>query len=261
MDKTSYSDDGTYPHFCQLAANDDATFSSFRSNKKYKQIVETCGPNAGKNYLYLALQKQPTLGKYFKQFALSERIGDPKLFDYTVGNSNYRLAPTTLRYINVLTDLMTYFGSLDGLKIAEIGGGYGGQCKIIRDVFTFDHYTLIDLAPALALSKRFLSEFSISNVSFISPSQLDSLDSQYDLIISNYAFTEISRELQEEYWSRLVCKTNHGYMLCNFATHTWQKEQFSKQNLIEKIENVNVVSTAPPLSQLDVQCSVVLLWW
>jgi hypothetical protein len=37
----------------------------------------------------------------------------------------------------------------------------------------------------------------------------------YDLVISNYAFSECSTELQRDYIERILSKSRNGYMICN----------------------------------------------
>ena len=49
---------------------------------------------------------------------------------------------------------------LDGLDICEIGGGYGGQGKMILDRFVPRGYTIMDLTEPLALALHYLSHFS-----------------------------------------------------------------------------------------------------
>ena len=62
------------------------------------------------------------------------------------------VSPTTLRYLKVANDLETLFSSLDGLRICEIGVGYGGQCRVLDAMFAVKSYTLVDLRPVLELA-------------------------------------------------------------------------------------------------------------
>ncbi len=258
---SSYSDDGKYPLICRQAAENDIAFNVFRANKTYRSIVETCGPKLGLNYLYLTQRKNIDLRQYFERFQTSDSVGGPKMFEYEVAGKKIQMAPTTLRYINILSDLMTYFGSLEGMNIIEIGGGYGGQCKIIQDVFKLGSYTLVDLEPALALSKRFLGEFNINNVSYLTSDDLPAHRTKYDMVISNFAFTEIIRQIQNIYCEHVISKAPKGYMLCNFVTHTWEKDQFSEAELLSVIGITNVVRAAPPLTQYDESLGITLLHW
>ena len=71
--------------------------------------------------------------------------------------------------IKVLTDLKAHFQSLDGIKIFEIGVGYGGQCGIVNAFYLPMVYCLFDLKPVLNLAKRFLSNFKIEVELFSKP--------------------------------------------------------------------------------------------
>src|SRR5712675_2935129 len=71
------------------------------------------------------------------------------------------VAPQTVRYVKVMQDLELLFGPLDGLSIAEIGCGFGGQCAVIAKRYKFARYTLIDLADPLRLSQRYLETLQI----------------------------------------------------------------------------------------------------
>ena len=145
--KTSSSDNGLYPSFCESASTENKVFKCFRSNTIYKSVVETVSEDDGKDYLTKALNKTPFLKKSLNKFATSENVGSPFTFDHkkTWFSRSQKIAPTTARYIKNLSDLINLFGSLEGMRIAEIGGGYGGLCKIISDQFNFESYTLFDL--------------------------------------------------------------------------------------------------------------------
>jgi len=53
--------------------------------------------------------------------------------------------------------MIELFGLLDDAKIVEIGGGYGGQCKIIYDCFEPISYLMIDLGELLKLQEKYLN--------------------------------------------------------------------------------------------------------
>src|SRR5438876_1073823 len=82
-------------------------------------------------------------------FRRNDNCGSPRTHDF--GGDIGPMAPTTLRYIKILSDLETWFGSLGGKRVVEIGGGYGGQCAVIKTRFRVSSYTLIDLQPVLSL--------------------------------------------------------------------------------------------------------------
>ena len=121
----SLSDNDSYPAACARAARDSRLFACFRSEAAYTHILEHVGADLGAEYLRL-LAADRVIMEALDEFRRNDDYGGPQTVDYPgVG----RFSPTTLRYIKVLKDLKTYFGSLDAMRICEIGVGYGGQTK------------------------------------------------------------------------------------------------------------------------------------
>lgn len=149
------------------------------------------------------------------------------------------------------------------MRIVEIGGGYGGLCKIISDFCKIESYTLVDLEPALQLSKRFLDDSSINNVKYLNAQDIDrSKDYDlYDLVISNYAFSEISRNIQDLYMDKFLRKSSRGYLLCNFKTHTWETNQMNGDDFISEIKNIKKLQNDRILSNLDLSVDIELIVW
>ena len=208
---TSVTDDGQYPQFCQRAADSSVLFSEFKRIPTYAGVVETVSYEQGKEYLEAIKRQSPELLDYIETFKSSDSVGCPQKFYYSnIGE----ISPTTLRYIKIASDLKMHFGSLDECTIVEIGAGYGGQCKILADIFNFKKYVIIDLPGPLALAKRFLNELNIQNVHFFSfDSEIP--DEQFDLAISNYAFSECTEKMQQRYIEDIFKKSDKGYLICN----------------------------------------------
>ena len=194
-------DFGHYQNMCLATASSDELFKTFRSEKTFRDMYEHVTFEEG--VIYIAEAKK--VFKDMKGFAVNDRIGDPIKCYYD--EFGFEVAPTTLRYIKVLADLITQFGSLDGMDIVEIGAGYGGQCRVIHEIFTPKSYTIIDVPEANLMTERYLKEFAI-----YPKSQFE----HYDLFISNYAFTEIMRAYQDLYVKEFINKSDKGYMTCNF---------------------------------------------
>jgi hypothetical protein len=67
------------------------------------------------------------------------------------------------------------------------------------------------------LARRYLGHFITPAIlSFWTLNELPPLD--YDLVISNYAFSELSRDLQKAYLDKVILRAKRGYMLCNQIT-------------------------------------------
>ena len=127
------------------------------------------------------------------------------------------ISPSTLRYIKVLADIKNNFETADQLDICEIGIGYGGQCRIINAYFKPATYCLVDIQPALALTKRFLDNYILhSTLTYKTMNELGQRD--YDLVLSNYAFTELPRTIQDIYLNKVILNSKRGYITYNEIT-------------------------------------------
>jgi hypothetical protein len=261
MAKTSSSDNKSYPEFCELASKNEEVFRNFRSNEIYKSVVETVRDEDGINYFEIACSRVAVVKENIKYFKTSDKTGNPSLINVKTGffNRKYRISPTTARYIKNLSDLILLFGDLSGLKIVEIGGGYGGLCKIISDIFEFESYTLFDLPQCLELSKKFLDLHNLNNINYLTEQSLSSIEN-FDLVISNYAFSELSTNLQECYFREILSVTPLGYLTCNFATHTWDKSQMNESNF-ESFNGLKIFKTTPFLANVDAGHGISLITW
>ena len=207
---SSLSDNDAYPKFCALAAADDSTFAQFRRHHDYSEILEHVTVGLGKRYLDDFRGDGDFIVKAAR-ICSEDVIGDPVKYDFPVVGA---ASPTTLRYLKVARELTLLFGPLNGLTISEIGVGYGGQCQVICALNTPLSYSLIDLEPVLALVERYLSVTSPqAPVSFQGADRVPVLAS--DLCLSNYAFSELRREVQESYMVNVIDHAARGYVTFN----------------------------------------------
>jgi putative sugar O-methyltransferase len=214
--KTSISDFPEYRSLCHTASFDDKFFQQFRDNSHIKGVYECVSEPLGLQCLDAVKRDNPTLLEHLPEFIRNDAVGTPNLVDYP---GYGKICPTTARYIKVLSDLLKHFGSLDGFRIAEIGIGYGGQCRIIGAATSFTCYTLIDLREPLELTRRYLACFNPLPTRYRTMEQL--VPESYDLVISNYAFCELDRQVQAEYVRTVIDSAARGYMLCNFDISSW----------------------------------------
>lgn len=198
-------DFGHYQNLCLATVSDDKLFQDFRRQTTFRDMYEHVTYEEGLVYIDEIKKTNRELLNHIDFFCCNDRIGNPITYYYK--EFGFDIAPTTLRYIKVLSDLIKLFGSLEGKDIVEIGGGYGGQCRIIHQMFKPKSYTLIDVPEANQLVEKYLRQFAI-----YPKAQFE----HYDLFISNYAFTEIARRYQDLYKTEFIDKSDAGYMTCNF---------------------------------------------
>lgn len=218
-----------YLSACLEAARDETAFSRFRQHPAIEYVMEHVSEAQGSEMLNNIRSKNPRLFERITSFSVNDKHGGPKLIMFPgVGE----FSPVTLRYINILGQLETYFGSLDGKRIVEIGGGYGGQAMVICSHFQIADYLIHDLPPVTELQQAFLQrEPCTQSVRFCNA---PSPTGKYDLVVSNYAFSECDCATQEAYLETVLLQANAGYMICNFldpaatGIHSMSKQQITK---------------------------------
>ncbi|WP_022668335.1 putative sugar O-methyltransferase [Desulfospira joergensenii] len=209
----SLSDNQTYPQFCSQASSDELIFNNFRRSPIYTEILEHVTEKLGLEYFKI-ISDNPDFLHSMAGFKENDNYGNPVKYDYPeIG----MISPSTLRYIKVLSDIRTLFETLDDFDICEIGVGYGGQCRILNSYYTPETYCLVDIQPALALAQKYLDNFPItSTLSYRTMDQL--AQGNYDLVISNYAFTELPRKIQDVYMEKIILCSKRGYITYNEIT-------------------------------------------
>ncbi|MDB9446626.1 putative sugar O-methyltransferase [Anabaena sp. CS-542/02] len=233
--KTSLTDNFDYPEFCLQASLDYSKFRSFRQNQIYNVALEHDSFDQGLEYLQATKESGYNVLSKIDEFRKNDLIGNPQVFDYDgIGT----IAPPTLRYIKILSDLECEFGTLDNFNICEIGVGYGGMCRIISSYFNVTSYTLVDLKPVLSLAQRYLDHYPL-NTTLIYRTMNELHKDSYDLVISNYAFTEIRREIQQVYLEKVVIPAKRGYITYN-EINPEDFNSYTKEELMEMIPQIRI---------------------
>jgi hypothetical protein len=209
---------------CLRAARNDDVFKSFKRDPNYRSILEHVSPEQGLLYIDEIKNDNPQLldKQYIDLFKQNDLIGMPITHDFGFDI----LSPTILRYVKVLSDLIKLFNNLDNNSIIEIGAGNGGLCSIISKIFKYKEYTLIDLPEVLELQKKCISAMNVPNVSFLTQNMLP--ERNYDLVISNYAFSECPDDIKNLYINKVLLKSKRGYLTMNRENATNYKGTFLK---------------------------------
>lgn len=213
---SSFSDNNEYLSIVSFASKNDLIFGKFRSCKSYRKILEHVSAQQGQQYLSDIKELNPNYKNLLSGLRHIDQLGNPLRYYYSrIG----LFSPTTLRYVHVHLKLIQFFKSIEGLNVIEIGGGYGGQAAISTCLIPNLSWNIYDLPTVLALQKKFIDTATDnSDVKFYSG--LEIVEIPGDLLISNYALSEVSRELQIEYFEKVVKKCNRGYMTWNNISET-----------------------------------------
>jgi putative sugar O-methyltransferase len=224
-----------YKRFCKLAATDEKVFKTFKSHPDYVQMLEHVSEEQGFEYLRIIKDQNPQLLDHIHKFRENDRLGAPNAYEYRDAGV---ISPTTLRYVKTLSDMIEMYDTLEGEDIIEVGGGYGGQCKIISDVFAFKSYTIVDLPEVVGIINRYLKENNVPNAKAITLEELSG--DKWGLFISNYAFTELPSELQLTYIERVTRKCAHAYITCNFCGNPAEATSLPKEALLKEFKCIEL---------------------
>ena len=238
--KTSISDYDAYKQICLDASKNDEVFNTFKSHPTYTTILEHASAEQGESYLQYILRNNLDLS-YLDKFKENDLQGNASLHKYQEPFG--LISPSTLRYIKVLAELKNLFGSLDDFSICEIGVGYGGQAKMIMDYFKIKEYNFVDLPETLKLTERYLRKFDYKNLNYYTSDTLP--EKKYDLIISNYAFTECSKSIQDVYLNKIINNSERGYITCNHISDLFQVDSYPKQELLTLLKDCKEKSEEP----------------
>ena len=241
----SDSDSTPYTKFVNNVNQKDRIFKRFRRNYSYRVILEHVSYKIGKSYLNLLSPE--TIYSYRKNPKLIKlgSIGKPRKFYYEkVG----WISPTILRYLYVNQNLSKIFSFKEIETMGEIGVGFGGQIAVTMEINNVKSYSMYDLPPVLELSRKVLAGIGISMHCVTSKAIDPLMQDTYDLVISNYAFSELPHAIQAEYVSKILSNARCGYLTMNSGRTNNSGRSEGKMSLTELIAllpNAEVVEEDP----------------
>ena len=213
-----------YSQICTEAVEDDNVFNKFKTDPRYTAILEHVPVEQGKIYAQ-DIQDYDIDSDLINLFKENDIVGGANIINY--GEPFGSISPSTLRYIQNALDISYFFGEGELNKIAEIGGGYGGLCKTISCLCEFGEYHIYDMKEASKLQEKYLSYFDIEG-SVIHHSEPEVLE-DIDLLISNYAYSELGENLQDLYYNNVIKNSKKVYMILN-------RGQVSRDVLLKRAE-------------------------
>lgn len=186
--------------------------SDFRRKYDYREILEHVTYTQGKSYLEQIQEYSPqNYIELIEGNKANDLFGNPYKYQYPgVG----RVSPTTLRYISTAIDIFETIRLNKESVVAEIGVGYGGQAAILERMYGIRNYSAFDLPSVIQLSNLYLNGVN-SKLKFTSSGFSSDKNTTWDVVISNYAFSELHRDLQLSYIEHVIAKSKSGYMIMN----------------------------------------------
>ena len=204
----------------------------------YNRVVEYMSPEFGSECFKFILYAANFSEDDWLFFLKNDSVGNPYISRFDCGDSMVIASPTTLRYVKVLVDVLTLFDVEKIRTVTEIGIGYGGQCRILRKFLPIERYNLVDLPEVLALAEKFLTALNTTgDVRWLDGTHLYA-NAPCDLVISDYAFSELASPAQEVYLEKILSKARAGYV-------TWDGDFFAQAGLYDGWTLEQFVSKLP----------------
>jgi hypothetical protein len=209
--RSSLSDHKAYREACVTAAADDEIFSRFRSSGgAFQDILEHVSLDLAKAYtreLNLPVGASETELRLLQ----ADVVGAPLLEGIPgVG----LVSRSALRYLCVAQQMREYLQLSGATHILEIGVGYGGQVRVLADVVPGARFTLVDLPETLALARRYLQASGVTApVEYVAANRIRSVSA--DVVICNYALSELRRKVQTRYIDAFVDPASSGFVTWN----------------------------------------------
>jgi hypothetical protein len=208
----SDSESTYYSNFVDSAIISEAVFKSFRRNFYYRQILEHVNYKLGLEYLSRLSDKSKNELRVSPINAVLSTVGSPRRFYFS--NIGF-ISPTLIRYQHVNQELKELFGDSVGKNIVEIGVGFGGQYALLVNTCNIEKYIMFDLPQVIQLTYKVLNASGIDSSRIVEGDIEDPSIQGCDLVISNYAFSELPREIQSKYIHGVFAKSRSGYLIMN----------------------------------------------
>ncbi len=246
----------------------DRSFKNFKNSFIYKEVLEHVDYELAKKYI---LEIENNYNHFISNNIIdlvsdNDRVGNPQKFKLNVKINNEKitkkisLSGPTIRYLFVYCQINKIFNlNTDLNNIAEIGGGYGGQALVFDRLIKFKRYFIFDLPSVNNFSKKYLNNYYLNN----SFNSLDinefNYDIPFDLVISNYAFSELPRELQDIYLKKVILNSKSGYMIMNTGNDINADivtSRYKASELLNIIKSSRIIEETP----LSAKDNYIIIW-
>jgi hypothetical protein len=229
----SDSDSTTYTSFVASAIAGEKGLKTFRKNYRYRLILEHVDFILGFEYLHRLTPA--TLDFYRDNSPLINlsKIGSPRTFYYPKLGW---VSPTVIRYLYVNQNIQELVGSASIQKVAEIGIGFGGQFAVTARSLNATEFSMYDLPVVLELAEKTLERAELISSSFTKKSINPVEREIYDLVISNYAFSELPEAVQRDYIAKMLGASRCGYITMNSGRSNISGRSTGKMSLLEITE-------------------------
>lgn len=222
--KTCFGDNINYEKYYNLLKH--VPVVNFKRNEDLVEITEHVGDlqiehgiNMYKDILRLNMLDTNTIHRLIQ---INDMVGNPylpKVIPCIPGCS-----PNSIKYVYfgllVVRDILEK--KLDNIEFIEIGGGYGGQCVILHELFRIFNihvtkYKLIDLDNVVQFQHKYVKAFQMQNDCEFIPfeSYKEHTFSKDSYLLSSYCLSELTDDTRKDYYENLVQQIPHGLVIWN----------------------------------------------
>jgi len=226
-DTSSISASMPWARIADAYAGGNLTSHHYRRTNAVRDIVETVGAEEGRFYAR-------RIREWGARWLTDPRIegidawGDPIRWPGFLLGTPRAFSPTTLRYLATALWLEKSGYLTSGANINEIGVGFGGLAAmnaLVSDAST----TLVDLPQVERAALRMLDENQLTGCAH---SAVESDGATLDLVISNYAFTELNAKIQEDYFHKYLKRATRGVIVSNSSVFAKSIQGRSDEQLV-----------------------------
>lgn len=223
-----------YHAVVRAAVRGNAEFSRFKRNAAYTSIVggffKRAGPalcmclmTSARDWLGL---RRAQLHLYLQQLQQYDRLagGAEEVACDVIGPGQraFTLNPDILRYIKERMELHRLFGSLIGLDVVEIGGGYGGLGHALLAPsppapVPVARHRVVDLPHVLQLLRKVVNRTRMQGLQPLISNSRKMQPVSSDLLLSFYSISELQSVVVDRYLLQYVAEARRGYLQLNYA--------------------------------------------
>jgi hypothetical protein len=222
----------TYQQDCREVAADENLLRHWRTRHSLRYIIDHVDRAFGRTCFDMALWLDAT-----RTMEILPRVAELDLVldrPDAIEVGGLRLSPTMCRYLVRAIELNHLF-DLEGQRIVEIGGGFGGLAAVLHTLVRPASYVIYDLPDVQAAQRAALGLMGLPGVQF----ETDVATMDGDLLVSDYAFSELHDDVQERYGARFS-RFPHGALLC--SSHLFESRLNCPRDMVARLARLSGVA-------------------
>lgn len=255
---TSVSGTMDWPLACAALVEGTWTRTDFRRRRAVRQVVETLAPSDARRFARWIRETRPNLLRD-PRIRRANDWGDPLMAPSWVLGTTDAWSPTSLRYLAHALWLEESGRLPRSGTVVEIGVGFGGLAAmnaVVSDAST----VLVDLPPVERAAALQMRELGLAD--HVLPRRLP--DDEFCLV-SNYAFTELTKELQDQYIDEFARHAASGVIVSNASVFSQHIGGRSDDELIACLRDAGIdaslATDAPILGPSDAMFRNTVISW